>query len=335
MVLYFVSNLLMLYLCKEVTTLESWKDMQIKIYLLMLLVPFFWGGAFVAAEHLVMEVSPLVAASFRFLLAGLLLFIFAPMKGQFDFMTFKKRWRSITLMGLTGIFGYNMFFFYGLQTTSAINGSLIIATTPAFMTLGAVFLFKERWNKYIGLGIILSFIGVTVVISKGQIATLMQLNFNKGDILFLLALICWVSHGLLGRVAMQETSAYLTTTFSTLIGACFLVLLTFFNLEEWSKLFTMSKQGWLEMIFMIFGSSIFAFLLWNYGIQQIGAAQASIYMNLVPVNTALLAVFIYGAPFLPSQMFGMLIVLVGVFFVIFNEQRMSRKQQHVSLENKH
>src|SRR5690625_2978019 len=146
--------------------IESWKIMQRGIYLFLLFVPLFWGGAFVAAEHVITEIPPLIAAAFRFLIAGLLLLIFLFVKGRLGEKVVKKQWLFIFFMCVTGVFGYNIFFFYGLQMTSAINGSLIIATTPAFMTLGAVMLFKERWKKMIGLGIILSFVGVTVVISK-------------------------------------------------------------------------------------------------------------------------------------------------------------------------
>lgn len=304
---------------------ESWKVMRIGIYLLMLLVPLFWGGAFVAAEHIITEIPPLIAAAFRFLMAGFLLLMIIFKSGQFSLQTFKKRWLSITLMALTGIFGYNIFFFYGLQMTSAINGSLIIATTPAFMTLGAVLFFKERWNKYIGLGILLSFIGVVVVLTEGQIHTLFQLKFNNGDILFLFALICWISHGLLGKIAMQDVSAIVTTTFSTLIGALLLCIVTLPTYEKWPLLLTMSKQSWFEMFFMIVCSSVLAFLFWNYGIQQIGASQASIYMNLVPINTALLAVFVYQSPMYLSQIIGMFIVIIGVYFVTVHQYLLGKR----------
>jgi len=310
---------------EEATDGESWNVMRIGIYLLMLLVPFFWGGAFVAAEHIITEIHPLIAAAFRFLMAGLLLLIIIFKSGQFSQQSFKKRWILITLMALTGIFGYNIFFFYGLQMTSAINGSLIIATTPSFMTLGAVLFFKERWNKYIGLGIILSFIGVVVVLTEGQLHTLFQLNFNNGDILFIFALICWISHGLLGKVVMQDVSPMITTTFSTLIGALLLCIVTLPKLEKWHQLLTMSKQSWLEMSFMIVCSSVLAFLIWNYGIQQIGASQASIYMNLVPINTALLAILVYDSPMLLSQIIGMIVVIIGVYFVTVHQYLMVKR----------
>jgi len=302
------------------------KGFAFGIYVLMLFVPLFWGGAFVAAEHVITEIPPLIAAAFRFLMAGLLLLIILLLSRQFKWVQFRKRWWTILLMALTGIFGYNLFFFYGLQSTTAINGSLIIATTPAIMTLGAVIIFKEQWNKYIGLGIVLSFIGVIVVLTDGKLATLFQLEFNKGDLLFLLALVCWVSHGLLGRRVMQEVSALVTTTISTLVGAILLMAVTLPKVSEWQLLMTMSKQSWLEMLFMIICSSVLAFLLWNYGVQKIGAAQASIYLNLVPINTALLAVFVYGSPLLISQIVGMLIVIVGVYFVTIHQHLINQSK---------
>src|SRR5690625_7435636 len=78
-----------------------------------------------------------------------------------------KQWVPLFLMDLTGIFGYNLFFFIGLDMTSAINGSLIMATSPVFMTIGAVLFLHEEWNKRVGLGLILSLLGVLVVISQG------------------------------------------------------------------------------------------------------------------------------------------------------------------------
>jgi len=303
------------------------KGFAIGIYFFMLLVPFFWGGAFVAAEHIITEVPPLIAAAFRFLMAGLLLVIILFIQGKFNVQAVKKQWLAMALMGVTGIFGYNLFFFYGLQTTSAINGSLIIATTPAFMTLGAVVFFKERWNKYVGFGLLLSFIGVIIVLSQGQLHVLSQLDINKGDLLFVFGLICWVSHGLLGKIAMQDVSPIVVTAFSTLLGALLLSLATIPNRSDWQSLLFMSKQSWLEMVFMIVCSSVLAFFIWNFGIQQIGASQASIYMNLVPINTALLAVFVYQSPILYSQIIGMFIVIVGVYFVTIHQYFITQRQR--------
>ncbi len=293
-------------------------EQSIAIYFWLLLVPLFWGGAFVAAEHIITEIPPVTAAAFRFGSAGILLLVFVLARKKLDIAAIKKQWLSILLMAITGIFGYNFFFFTALDITSAINGSLIVATTPVLLTFGAVLFLGEAWNKQLGFGLILSLMGVVVVISKGSIATLVNLEFNSGDLLFIGGLICWVSHGLLGKIAMRDVSPVVTTTLTTLTGSIFLVI---FSIPEkgWDDIFTMSTQAWGEMSFMIICSSVAGFLLWNYGIKQIGASKASIYMNLVPINTAWLAVWLYASPITWSQIAGMMMVITGVYFVTFHQ----------------
>lgn len=298
---------------------------SVAIYFLLLFVPFFWGGAFVAAEHIITEIPPITAAACRFLAAGIILLVFIFFQGHIDFKALRKQWLVIFLMALTGIFGYNTFFFIGLHMTSSINGSLIIATSPAFITLGAVLFLDEKWNRHIGVGLMLSFIGVVIVISEGQLSTILNLKFNTGDLLFLGGLICWVSHGLLGKVAMRDVSPIVTTTFTTLIGAIFLVVFSFVEEDGWKTIPMMSVQAWMEMAFMIICSSVLGFLIWNYGIKQIGASRSSIYMNLVPINTALLAVFIYGSRITMAQIFGMIMVILGVYFVTLHPYAKSKR----------
>ncbi|WP_430788819.1 DMT family transporter [Virgibacillus flavescens] len=302
------------------------QNQSIAIYFWMLLVPLFWGGAFVAAEHVITELPPVTAAAFRFGSAGILLLIYVLWKKKFDIIALKKQWKPILAMGITGIFGYNIFFFIALDLTSAINGSLIVATTPVLVTFGAVLFLNEVWNKQLGFGILLSLIGVVIVISRGSISTLLSLEFNVGDLLFIGGLLSWVAHGLLGKIAMRDVSPVVTTTLTTLIGSFFLAIVSLFE-KGWGDVLRMSTQAWLEMIFMIICSSVIGFLIWNNGIKQIGAGKASIYMNLVPINTAWLAVVFYGSTITWTQIVGMIMVIMGVYFVtlhpyLINKRRM-------------
>lgn len=307
------------------------KEQSIAIYFWLLLVPLFWGGAFVAAEHIITEIPPVTAAAFRFGSAGLLLLAFVLSRKKLDMKAVRKQWLTLLLMAVTGIFGYNFFFFTALGITSAVNGSLIVATTPVLVTFGAVLFLGETWNRQLGFGLFLSLAGVIVVISKGSLATLMNLEFNSGDVLFIGGLLCWVTHGLLGKVAMRDVSPAVTTTLTTLTGAIFLFV---FSIPEmgWDNIISMSGQAWGEMLFMIVCSSVAGFLLWNHGIKQIGASKASIYMNLVPINTALLAVGLYASPITGPQLIGMIMVITGVYFVTvhqyFKNKRARKKMIH-------
>ncbi|MFZ3577575.1 DMT family transporter [Virgibacillus sp. DJP39] len=306
------------------------KDNQsIAIYFWMLLVPLFWGGAFVAAEHVITEIPPVTAAAFRFGIAGILLSIYVLWNKRIDIEAFKKQWKTVLAMAITGIFGYNIFFFIALDITSAINGSLIVATTPVLVTLGAVLFLGEVWNKQLSFGLILSLLGVFVVISKGSLSTILSLEFNAGDLLFIGGLLSWVAHGLLGKIAMRDVSPVVTTAATTLIGSIFLSAVSLFE-GGWGDILDMSTQAWGEMAFMIVCSSVIGFLLWNNGIKQIGASKASIYMNLVPINTAWLAVVFYQSTITWAQILGMVMVIMGVYFVTLhpylkNKQRIAAK----------
>lgn len=307
---------------------SSMKNEQtIAIYFWLLLVPLFWGGAFVAAEHIMTEIPPITASALRFGPAGIILIILVLIRGNINLKSIKKQWSGLLLMALTGIFGYNMFFFFGLELTSAINGSLIMATSPVFITLGAVLFFRENWNRQLGLGLLLSLFGVIVVISGGSLHTLLQLTFNMGDLLFIGGLMCWVAHGLLGRIVMKDVSPLTTTAITTLTGAVMAGLASLFE-RGWGDVLVMSTQAWLEMVFMIVFSSVIAFFLWNQGIQQIGASRSSIYMNLVPISTALIAVSLYGSRITFVQIFGMMMVIIGVYFVTLHSYLKKRNNEH-------
>ncbi|MFD2655216.1 DMT family transporter [Gracilibacillus thailandensis] len=299
-----------------------------KIYFLLFLVPLFWGGAFGTAQHVITEISPLIAATLRFGSAGLLLLIIVLLRGEWNWKVLRRRWFGLFLMAITGIFSYNAFFFIALKYTNAVNGSLIMATSPVFITLGAIFFLSEIWNKRLGVGLFLSLTGVVLVIMQGSFQTLLSLSFNKGDLLFMAALASWVIHGLIGKIVMQGqgVSPLFTTTITTLIGSIFLAIGSFFD-GEWKAVLAMSGQSWLEMIYMVVFATVIGFLLWNMGIHQIGASKASIYMNLVPINAGWIAVVLYGESVKWEQLFGMLLVITGVFIVTYKKNLRGLKVQ--------
>ncbi|MGN8646787.1 DMT family transporter [Gracilibacillus sp. HCP3S3_G5_1] len=296
------------------------------IYFWLLLVPLFWGGAFGAAQHVITEISPLIAATLRFGLAGLILLIIVLIRGEWNWAVLRGRWLGLLIMAITGIFSYNAFFFIALKYTNAINGSLIMATSPVFITLGAILFLHETWNKRRGVGLFLSLTGVFLVIMQGSFQTLFSLSFNKGDLLFIFALISWVIHGLIGKVVMQGVSPIFTTTVTTIVGSIFLAISSFFD-GEWQAVLSMSGQAWLEMIYMIVFATVIGFFLWNEGIHQIGASKSSIYMNLVPINAAWIAVVLYGESLTWQQVLGMTMVITGVFIATYNKRLSGLKMQ--------
>ncbi|WP_340252952.1 DMT family transporter [Brevibacillus borstelensis] len=149
------------------------------------------------------------------------------------------------------------------------------------------------------------------MIVKGSWEAFSALAFNAGALLFLAALFCWALYGLIGKAVMKGVSPLLTTTVTTLTGAFFLVILSLAK-GGWDRVPSLSGQSWGEMIYLTFFATILAFFLWNQGIHQLGASQASIYMNLVPINACWIAVLFYGSSMTGVQGIGIILVIAGV-----------------------
>lgn len=111
------------------------------------------GSNFNAGVTVVTEVSPLIAASERFIIASLVIFIYMVIKAKNNINAFKLNWLAFILLGLCGITGFNLAFFIGLQTTSAINGALIMATSPVTTALIASIIDKHQvtWSQRVGM----------------------------------------------------------------------------------------------------------------------------------------------------------------------------------------
>lgn len=290
-------------------------------YFLLLLVPLFWGGAFGATKHVITELTPMTAATIRFGLASFILLAITLFRSEWKINILNKSSIGIWLMSLTGIFGYNVFFFESMKYTSAINGSLIMATTPVFVTFGAVFFLRESWNSRIGIGLLLSLLGVFLVIVKGSMQTILSLKFNIGDLLLLGALVCWVIYGLIGKIVMKTYSPLLTTTATMLIGSIFLAIGSLFE-NDWGDVSRASMQTWTEMAFMVLCSTVIAFFLWNQGVQKIGASKTSMYMNLVPINATWISLLLYDSSITWPQIAGMVLVIIGVIFTTSTRKKM-------------
>lgn len=303
------------------------KNQSGNMYLLMLLVPLFWGGAFATAKHVITEVPPLVAASLRFGITGIILVIFITIQKEWQWQVIRNRWKGLLFIGFIGIFGYNALFFTALKYTSATNGALIIAAMPVFTMLGAVLLGKEKWNNKSGIGLALSMIGVIMVIVKGSLSNLFALSFNLGDILFVGALLCGVVYALMGESMLKGIPVMLSNTIIMLSGAVFLAISTVFE-GGWDQVVNMSVQSWVEMFYMVVCGTLIGYVIFNKGVESLGGSKASLYLNLTPIVATLLAVIAYGSSITLIQIVGMVIVLVGVYMAttITNQRNSVRSQ---------
>jgi len=290
-------------------TLELYAEML--IYLKLLLTAIFWGGTFVAGRSLVQNVGPFSAAFFRFAVASVFLVALTwKMEGKLAFLK-SSQILPVLLLGLTGVFLYNLFFFKGLKLIEAGRAAIIIANNPIFIAVFSAIFFKEKLGAVKIAGILISVSGAIVAISRGNLAQLLQGNLGWGEFYLFLCVASWVVFSLLGKAVMSGLSPLASVTYSSLTGTVLLFLPAF--REGLTNCIYYSLQDWGNIFYLGFFGTVLGFVWFYEGINQIGPTKAGLFINFVPISGILLAFLILGEPLTISLLIGTLLVTCGVY----------------------
>ncbi len=214
-------------------------------------------------------------------------------------------------MGFTGVFAYNAFFFSGLKYVPAGRASLIVASNPAFIALGAAFIFRERMDSLRWLGVSISVVGAVVVLTKGDPVALFRQRIAVGDLLILGCVASWVTYSLAGKKIMARLDPMTAVTYSCIIGAG---LLFWPAVKEgiWKDLFRCFGPCGIGIGYLAYFGTALGFRWYYEGIEAIGAARAGVFISLVPVSAVALGwMLLHEAPD-ASWLVGGLMVLTGL-----------------------
>ncbi|NDY57511.1 DMT family transporter [Desulfovibrio sulfodismutans] len=271
----------------------------------------FWGGTWISGRHLAQAMGPFSAAFLRFALASaFLVFLTRRLSGGFA-LPKRRDLPGLFLLGLTGVFGYNAFFFAGLQTVPASRAALIVAAIPTVVSLYSGLALREPFGWVRIAGIVLSFAGVGVVLAGGDPAALLRGGASPGDLLILGCVACWSAYTLAGRSVMARVSPLGAVTWSCLLGGALL-----FPPALGGGLFAdMARAGladWLHLGFLGIMATGYGFFWYYEGIKALGASRAGVYINLVPVVAVLLGIILLNEPLGWPLAAGGLMVLFGV-----------------------
>ncbi|MEW6486632.1 MAG: DMT family transporter [Thermodesulfobacteriota bacterium] len=281
------------------------------LYLKLVLTAVFWGGTFVAGRVVSQELAPFSAALLRFLVAGVVLVPFLWASGRGLPRLTRRQALSVCLLGLTGVFAYNAFFFAGLKTVPASRASLIIANNPAFIALFSSLLLGERLRTVQVAGIALSVAGAVAVISRGDPVALLAGGLHGGELYILGCVASWVAYSLVGKVALVDLPPLAAVTYACLIGAGFLAVPAALEGVHRAALH-LSPGAWAGLLYLG-GLGTAAGFIWYYqGIQAVGPSRAGVFINFVPVSGVLLACLILGETLDASLWVGGTLVAGGV-----------------------
>jgi len=282
-----------------------------KSILLLLTAVFFWALNFYLGKITMEYVSPNASAFWRFLFAVLTLFVLS-YSNLPTWNKIKENAWGIFLVGFVGLFAFIFFFFQGLKYTSEMNGALFISLNPATTLLLAVVLQGHKVTGREMLGILLAFFGAIYLLTKGDISTLFDLSFNKGDALFIAATITFAFNNIwLKKYANQLGNMNFTflTNVCCWLGFAFLMLL-----ETEIPMLSLPPRFWLAAIGMGVPGTALAYYCWNYGLSEIGPARGAIFINALPLFAALFAV-IFGAELLGYHLVSAILIIIGLLLV--------------------
>ena len=187
-------------------------------YISLVLTTLFWGGTFIAGRILAGQIPPLSASFLRFSIAVITLRLILHFAGIKPEKPSCRQLLQIILLGLTGVFSYNYFFFTGLAFINAGRAALIIALTPLVITIFSTLFFKEQLTVLKLCGILLSLTGAAFVISNGHPARLLAGRFGTGELALIGCVASWTIYTLIGKSLLKTMSPLVSVYYSALAG---------------------------------------------------------------------------------------------------------------------
>ncbi|WP_158228860.1 DMT family transporter [Chitinimonas sp. BJB300] len=282
------------------------------LYFKLLVSMAIWGGTFIVGRILAQALPPLSVAFWRFVVATLCLFFLLWRSPASVQMPDRNQWLWALALGLSGVFAYNVFFFFGLARIPASRAALLVALNPIMVALVGALLLRQALGARRWIGVVCSLLGAVTVISHGDFASLWREGIGQGELLILGCCISWVVYTLIGRNAMQHFSSLQATAWAALIG-CVLLGLTAALRGELSSPLLLSPAEWGGVFYLGALGTAAAFVWYSDGIKVLGAAKTIVFTNLVPVFAVLSSIVLLGESLSLATFLGGLGVVGGVW----------------------
>ncbi|WP_232718598.1 DMT family transporter [Bacillus sp. FJAT-45037] len=299
------------------------------IYLMLTISTAIWGSAFIAGKFAIESFEPATIAFLRFFGAALLLFPIMWIVERNRPKPSLKDWGMFSLLGVTGIAIYNICFFLASKHAPVIKSSLFIAANPMLIVLLSAVFLKEAISRKQIIGLVLALSGVVVIVTEGNLHILTQFRFEAIDLVLGIAVITWALYSVLGRVVLKKFSPIVSTTYAVGFGTLF--LLPFSLLERpMNAVLHATPIAWFSIVHMSVFVTVVSFIMYYYGIQQIGAARASIFINVMPVSAVIMATLFLGEEFTAAYGIGAFLVLTGVYVGTYVRKVRQKQPRHAS-----
>mgnify|MGYP001451158659 FL=1 len=274
----------------------------------------FWATSYPIGVWLANYKAPEAIVVVRVFTAFLFLVVIAKVYRIRIFKFNEKIFYQLVALGFFGFVVHNYLMFIGLQFTTAIKGALINGAIPIVIMGLDFLLFRIVIKPAMLVGAIISFIGVLLIITDGQLGEAMKSGIGFGEALFLVAIVGWGFYSIIAKPLLDKNSAIWITAFPCLFGGILLMPLLIQNLDN-SMIMLTNKHVVLVLVAQGLLAMGLGFLWYYEGIKELGTASASMYLNLVPVFGTGLAYILVNEQLSKTIIFGGILTIFGVIWV--------------------
>lgn len=282
-------------------------------YLILVVTMIFWGGNAVAGRFAVGEVSPLLLTCVRWNLGAGFLLIIGWRQLLHDWPTIRRHLPYIMFMGGTGFATFNGLLYTALNHTTAINATIVQAGIPMFIFALNFLIFQTqvRWVQIIGYSVTL--LGVAVAAARGDLQQLAGLDINRGDMIMVLACFAYATYAsVLHAKPPLHWLSFLTMMSAT--AAVVSIPLAVYEATTPNLILPTTWTSWAVILYVTIFPSLVGQALFIRGIELIGGNAAGLFVNLVPIFGAILAVLLLGESFQLYHALALALVLGGILF---------------------
>lgn len=287
---------------------------RVAAFALLALANLFWSGNWIIARALRNDIDPLTLNTWRWIIAALVLAPFAlpGIIAQRDLI--RRSAGLITLLALTGVVLFQLLVYLGLHSTTAVNGVLFNSASPLFFMLCSWVMLRERTTRGQIAGMLISFAGIAIIMSRGELGQLRAVSFNVGDAWILLAMAIWGVYSVLLKRRDPALGGVLLLFLTSVAGALLMLPLLAWSAWQGShallRLPVGNEIG--AVLYVALAASVGAFMCWNRGVAVLGANAAGFTLHLLPAFGTLLAMLFLGERFHLFHAAGVAAILVGV-----------------------
>ena len=278
--------------------------------LMLVLTTLIWAGHSIVGRLAVGQIGPMTLTCMRWAVALVPILIAAwPSLGR-DWPLLRARWPYLTAMGAAGYTAFVALFYVAAHRTTALNLSIIQGAIPALVLVGARAFLGVRFTALQAAGALVTMLGVGVIAAQGDPARLMALAFNIGDVMMVVGAVLYAGY----TIGLRERPH--VSGLSMLAAMALAAFVTSIPLMIWEiasgGFVWPTGAGLLALAFVALGPAFAAQIFYMRGVELIGPGRAGVFVNLVPVFGAIMAVALLGEPFAAYHVVALALVIGGI-----------------------